>query len=49
MADAEARKAAIKKASSQVQSGGAFVRRAPGATNATKVPKTVQVPHQKQN
>lgn len=49
MADAEARKAAIKKASSQVQSGGAFVRRAQGNANAAKLPKTVHVPHQKQS
>lgn len=36
MADAKARKAAIKKASSQVRTGGAFVRRASTNSGAWK-------------
>jgi hypothetical protein len=44
MADADARKAAIKKASSQVQSGGAFVRRASGTANVAKPQQAVHVP-----
>ena len=39
MADAKARRAAIKKASSQVQTGGAFVRRASDKTGTWKSEK----------
>ena len=39
MADAQARKAAIKKASNQVRTGGAFVRRA----SAVKPASTAKV------
>jgi len=35
MADAQARKAAIKQASNQVRNGGAFVRRAPAVKTAS--------------
>jgi hypothetical protein len=42
MADADARKAAIKKASSQVRSGVAFVRRASSEVSARPIAKSVQ-------
>lgn len=42
MADANARKQAIKQASHQVRTGGAFMRRAP-STKAARVAKPVRV------
>jgi len=43
MADAQARKDAIKKASAQVQSGGVFVRRAAAASIVLR-PSTTKSP-----
>jgi len=43
MADAKARKAAISKASSQVRTGGAFMRRASSDTHSLRAGKTTQV------
>lgn len=39
MADAKARKAAIQKASSQVRTGGAFVRRASSGSGVSRAAK----------